>query len=469
MNLKAAWNALIGKRAAPLYGGSVAVQNGQVVWVSDNFEKYFIDGYSANDLVYSITKITSEKIKVAPWGAYQVVDESSLKRYKAEVKKAGTPDYNHKKCLDLRTKALEAYDGDSRLNELLMYPNESETFSDLVAHSSIDKMITGNRYIRSSKLEAGVNEGKPFELGRLPPQFMNIVVSRTFPMRVIGYQLTCGTIIPLEKEEILHDKDYNPLYDINGSHLVGMSPLKAARYTLTNENSSLEASTKSFQNMGPGGIVYVDDERLSGDQTVEQAGAVKSKWYEEYSGPSNTRKMVVSGYKMGYQEMGLSPVDLQIIEQQKWNLVRFCNVWNFPHPLLLPDHLTDNNYQASEKALIGRCAMPLMTSFRDNFNRKLQSDWGYKGKNIYIDFDLSVYSELQQDMGKLTDWVMKSWHLTPRMRYELQQLEVPENYQNDPMLDKIFVPSGFEVIENLDPANMDREMDEVEEEDEEVI
>jgi hypothetical protein len=57
MNLKAAWNALIGKRAAPLYGGSVAVQNGQVVWVSDNFEKYFIDGYSANGLTKWLMKV----------------------------------------------------------------------------------------------------------------------------------------------------------------------------------------------------------------------------------------------------------------------------------------------------------------------------------------------------------------------------------------------------------------------------
>jgi hypothetical protein len=48
-------------------------------------------------------------------------------------------------------------------------------------------------------------------------------------------------------------------------------------------------------------------------------------------------------------------------------------------------------------------------------------------------------------------------------------LEVPENYQNDPMLDKIFVPSGFEVIENLDPANMDREMDEVDLNEEEDV
>ncbi|HYE53672.1 MAG TPA: phage portal protein, partial [Chitinophagaceae bacterium] len=251
MNIfKAAWNALFEKKAAPVSNGRGAyyVNNGQVVWVADNFERYVVDGYSANDIVYSINFITSEKIKIAPWGAYTVEDESSLKSYRAELAKK---EINVKAALHYRTKALKPFNGDGKLNELLKWPNEHETFSDLVAHSSVAKMMTGNRQVRGVLLDAGANAGKPQSLELLPPQFMIPVVSKTFPVNLIGWQLSCGQIIAISKEEVMHDKYYNPLYDMYGGHLIGMAPLRAASKTLTNANSALEASTKSFQNMGP--------------------------------------------------------------------------------------------------------------------------------------------------------------------------------------------------------------------------
>jgi HK97 family phage portal protein len=426
-----------------------------VTWIDDKTEKFLQEGYSMNETIYSIAHITSEKIKVAPWNVYKVVDESSLKQMKA-LQKEGKPE-NHKRILDLKVKALELT-SDSKLNELLRWPNEEETFSDLVAHSAISKMMTGNRFIRAIMLDDGANTGKPHELYLLPPQFINIINNGAYPLRTASYQLNCGTTIPFTKEEVMHDKYYNPLYDHQGgSHLFGMSPLKAARYRLTNDNSATEASTKSFQNMGPGGIVYVDDDRLTGEQTVEQASAVKKKWIEENTGKSNAKKITVSGYKMGFTEMGISPVDLAILEQQKYNLISFCNIWNFPHIMLLPDHATDNNVGHAERALTSRCALPLMTSFRDNFNRKLQTDWGYKGKNIYIDYDQSVYSELDVNRAEATQWIKESWWLTLRQRYELQNIEIPEAVDND-LLDKIYAPQGYGLLEDLSMPNLNEEI-----------
>lgn len=441
-----------------LFPNQGTINQANVVWINDNLGKYIEEGYSMNDVVYSISQITSEKIKVAPWNVYQVKDESSLKRYHAEMSKK---DFDFKKALDYRTKALALYDGDSRLNELLKWPNENESFSDLVAHSSVSKMMTGNRYIQAILLDAGANTGKPIELYLLPPQFVNLeVIKEVYPLKVAAYQLNCGTIIPFSKEQILHDKYYNPNYDQIGSHLYGLAPLKAARHTLTNDNSATEASTKSFQNMGPGGVLYLDDQRMTGDQSVEQASAVKKKYNEEWTGPSATKKVIVSGYKIGFTEMGLSPVDLAIIEQQKWNLTRFCNVWNFPHLMLTADNATDNNVGWAERALTSRCALPLMTSFRDNFNRKLQTDWGYKGKNIYIDYDQSVYSELDVNRKEATDWIQKSWHLSIRQRYELQNIEIPDEVLTKyaDKLDNIYAPANMVELNDLGLGDIETDL-----------
>ena len=286
------------RRQVRIIGGITPTIVGNTVsYIGENLENYIKEGYSLNDTIYSICQITSEKIKVAPWGAYKIVDERSLKRMQAlQIENKAE---NHKKILDLRTKAIEPFK-DSKLDDLLQWPNENETFSDLVAHSSISKMLTGNRYIRAILLDGGGNQGKPQELYLLPSQYMNIVRSNVYPVRATGFELNAGERIPFTLEEVLHDKYYNPNYDHQGgSHLYGLAPLKAALRLLTNDNSATEASTKSFQNMGPAGVMYMDDERMTGDQALEQAGAVKKKFIEEYSGSANAKKIVVSGYKVG--------------------------------------------------------------------------------------------------------------------------------------------------------------------------
>ena len=41
----------------------------------------------------------------------------------------------------------------------------------------------------------------------------------------------------------------------------------------------------------------------------------------------------------------------------------------------------------------------VLISMRDNINRKLHSDWGYKGTNIYVGYDIQVYQELEASTG----------------------------------------------------------------------
>ncbi|HYH15930.1 MAG TPA: hypothetical protein VD794_11945, partial [Flavisolibacter sp.] len=111
----------------------------------------------------------------------------------------------------------------------------------------------------------------------------------------------------------------------------------------------------------------------------------------------------------------------------------------------------DNNAGWAERSLTSRCALPLMTSFRDNFNRKLHTDWGYGGQNIYVDYDQSVYSELEIDRKQATDWIKQSDWLTIRQKYALQNLEIPQVVQDKygEMLDEIYIPNGYVKLDEL--------------------
>ena len=48
--------------------------------------------------------------------------------------------------------------------------------------------------------------------------------------------------------------------------------------------------------------------------TPEQATQLKEKLKEEHAGPEKVGKWVVTGAHMTWQQMGLSPVDLNILE-----------------------------------------------------------------------------------------------------------------------------------------------------------
>ena len=56
--------------------------------------------------------------------------------------------------------------------------------------------------------------------------------------------------------------------------------------------------------------------------------------------------------------MGLSPVDLNIIEAEKWDYIGLCNIYGVPPELLGLTAKTYNNVKEAESALTSRVAMP---------------------------------------------------------------------------------------------------------------
>ncbi len=150
-----------------------------------------------------------------------------------------------------------------RLTELLRYPNDYETFQDLVANSTGYKLITGGRCVWAQMLDMGANQGKPYQLHNLPYQEVNIIASTNmFPIVEEGYMIPVLSDALFPKQQVLHDKYQNYDWDINGSHLYGMSPLKAALRRLSRSNSAIKASAAMLENQGVKGVLYVDDPRV---------------------------------------------------------------------------------------------------------------------------------------------------------------------------------------------------------------
>lgn len=429
-------------------GVAYTVSGGNLISSEDNKTTYITNGYTANDIIFSIVNLITEKVRIAPWGVYKIEDESSLKKYEALMARKNLSGEDYQKALGYRKKALVDYN-DAKLNDLLKYPNEYCTFQDLVADSGVFKLICGGRMIYADILDGGVNTGKPQSLTILPYNLMSILAVKEFPSILIseaGYRLDDWGITSLSKESVLHDKYFNPNYDTMGSHLFGLAPMKSALLLTDKSNSANKTEAAMFQNQGPKKIVFMDDPRFSPEQGNTQAQQIKKVLQgNEYGGPDSAGKTATSGYKMGVIDAGLSPVDLGIIESEKWTLRRFCNVFGgVPSQLLNdPENKSYNNQKEGEKALTTRGAIPLLNSFREHFNRKLGTDWGYKGQSVYVDYDVSVYTELQDDMKEKWAWV-KELPVSWEYKLELMGMDAEDN----PALQEIMIPSGYQPIDS---------------------
>lgn len=429
----------------------IAIERGIVTWQGADQRSFVDDGYVANDIVYSIIKLITDKAKIAPFHVYRVIDEKAAKKYKSL---AAQKDINLKELETLHKKAYELYTGDQRLNELLKYPNEEDCWSDLVEQWCGFKLITGNSFIYGKLIEAGNNQGKPFELYALPSQFMAIIANiNVFPPTRAGYQLYYGQMWSFDTKEILHDKYFNPQWGVTGGQLYGQSPLRAAAKNLTRSNEAKTAAVASFQNGGPAGVLFMNDERFDPTSGQAQAQALKTA-VSQKGGAANFNSIAVSGYKVDWKQIGLSPVELNIIESEKWDLKALCNIYGVPSQLLNDsDSKTYNNQREGEKALTLRCAIPLLNSLTENLNRKLHTDWGYKGTNLYVDYDLSVFGELEANKAEQTNWLNTAWWISPKQKLEIMNIEVPDYIPNEE-LEKLYIPTGLQTIDQFQPLNI---------------
>lgn len=437
--------------------------NGTVTWIADKLDSYVTNGYQANDIVYAAVMLVMDKVRVAPWSLYKVVDESSLKQYKAIVgSKFSAKDWTE--AQRLRKKALEPMTNFNtrlgKLNDLMKWPNEYCTWNDLVAEGAGFKMITGNEMLWANMLVAGANNGIPGELLNTPAQYMAIKATRGWPPRVVGYQMNNGFLRHFTKEEILHVKFWNPDYDANGAGLYGMSPLRAGSRTLTRNNAAKKAGSVQLDNNGAAGIVYVDDPVVPPTGREAQRDIVKRGWAKEHTGADNYGKLAFSGYKMGYVSVGSTLKEMDLTGIEAMDLRRIFNLWGIPSQLGNdPDNKTYANQKEAEKALTTRCALPHLVSKRDHLNRKLTTDWGFKGVNVYADFDMSVYSELQEDQAEKWNWVSKL-PVSSAYKLELMGLDVPD----DPNLDVILVDGSLIPLSDIVYKLSDDEMTRIDEE-----
>lgn len=321
------------------------------VWTPRRFDRLSQEGYQKNVIVYRCVNLIARGIASVPWRLYD---------RKGEL-------LNHP------------------ILDLLHQPNPMQGGSAFMEQVASYLLLAGNSYIEA------VNRESPekAEFYTLRPDRIKIIPSLNGLPK--GYEYTVAdqkTIIPHTSSQggssVLHLKMFNPLND-----WYGQSPLEAAAASIDQHNAVASHNLSLLQNGGrPTGALLVRNRNL----TQEQRETLRSDMTSLYEGERNAGRVMVLEGEFQWQELGLSPKDLDFIEGKNLSAREITQAFNVP-PLLVgvPGDSTYANYQEARYHLWEDTILPILDYIVDEFNRWFVSSFG---ENLKLSYDIDAIPAL---------------------------------------------------------------------------
>lgn len=403
---------------------------GQWVYPDEKSDAYINDGYKALPNPYGLIGAILKKSTIAPPEFFRVKSRSKELKYKALMKDPK----NAIKALMYKNEAYEKVEG-SDIEKMLLTPNDYQSIQDLWYDIDGYKLLTGNSYLYY------IGVGSTGELHSIPAPCVDIKVKGGPFSPELSYKVNYLQD-PLPGEDVMHFKYWNPITSGQSpsKQFKGLSPLQSCRLLLGKYKDADLTQGFQFKNMGPGGMITGKTNSADG-LTEAQAIAIQDKFKQQHQGVHKAGDVLVTPSALTWTAFGLSPVDLNILETKKEMTEELCNAYNYPSDLLGGDKKY-NNFEQARKAAITDAVIPLVESRKDVINKfikdRLKSD-------IVIEFDYTVYPELQEDIEKQSKVAMQSYILTWDERRAIMGYDMlsPEERKN------VAIPAGLTTLEDL--------------------
>lgn len=305
------------------------------VWTPRDYANLSREGYQRNSDIYTAVSLITQGIMSVTLNGY---DEQG--REKREL-----PDTHP-------------------MLRLLRKPNEFQSGPEFMEQLAGYLLLSGNAYIEA--IRPRESEG-PRELYALRPDRMKVL--RGNPQNPIaGYEYQWnGQRITWDqpngdraKDLICHIKLFHPLDD-----WYGLSPIEALAYQIDNSNESKAFNKALLQNQArPSGALSTE-----GTLSDEQFQQLKKQVDEHYSGVKNAGRPLLLEGGMKWQEMGLSPKLLEMVEERRLNKRDIATAYRVP-PEMLGDssQKTYSNFAEARKSLYTEAVLPTLNRILQRLN-----------------------------------------------------------------------------------------------------
>ncbi|MDV3982801.1 hypothetical protein CMT48_17175 [Elizabethkingia anophelis] len=369
---------------------------------------YLEKGYGHNPDVYAVITQQAEKIRTVPYVIKKVKDRQAKRRYDLfEYSMKGELQLNHfRKRLDLQTKAYE----DMEMPFPLEDPNPNQTWGEIWALYEVFMQTTGNAYLYMVSPENGANAGQPMQVYILPSHLMKIVLKKDAELMTVEnpidyYMLIEGDqYIQFDEKDIIHIKLPNPFYDMSGSYLYGLSPIRALLRVIESSNDALDQNVSTMKNAGMFGFFSGKNDVLTNEQILQ----LKEKLRAMDKDPSRLAKIAGLSVPIEFTRLSLNTDELKPFDYLRYNQKQICNVLGWSDKLLNNDEGAKySNVKEARKTVITDHVVPRLILLQEALNKKFIPRFkGYE--NCVIEWDYTELPEMQEDIKDLVEWYSKA-------------------------------------------------------------
>lgn len=327
---------------------------GRPVWSDRDYAAFSSEGYRRNAVVFRCVKMIASGASTVPWLLYS---------------KDGAEIEEH------------------ALLQLLQRPNSTASGRAFFEAFYAYLLLAGNTYIE------GVGpDGKPYtELWNQRPDRMRVIPGE-FGLPA-GYEMEANGILHRWQADqltgegpILHLKDFHPLDD-----WYGMSRMEAAAYGVDRHNESSVHNMSLLQNGGrPSGMLVFEPVRTGPESFAfapESAiEAAEARFASNNVGALNAGRPLITGGAVKWQEMGITPKDMDYAISKDDSARDICAAFGVPHILVVPGSSTYNNVREAKLELWEDTILPVIDLAVDALNSWLVPSFG-DGMRLGIDLD----------------------------------------------------------------------------------
>tara|TARA_R110000803_G_scaffold63443_3_gene124122 strand:- start:176 stop:1576 length:1401 start_codon:yes stop_codon:yes gene_type:complete len=380
---------------------------GYTTYDSSNTD-YIDDGYNINPIVYSAINQMSQKTADIPMYVKQIENtkaKSKLDRLLYSTKHDLSVQQTVMRTI-LESKAFSSDEQELPLDR----PNTYQTWIEFKALYKTFIKTTGNVYIYMLSPDDGPNEGVPVQMYLLPSQYTQIILKENANMLSVespveSYIMTIGNqFTEFDAKDVIHIKYSNPNFGLNGEHLYGMSPLRAAIRNIQSSNKALDLNIKTLKSGGAFGLIHAKQTPL----TQGQADGIKDKLNEMNTSTEDLARIGGVSAEIGFQRIGLTSDELKPFDYLNFDKGTICDVLQWSEELLSNENggKFDNINQFKKKVIVDNIVPDLKL-----LTNALNLYWlpKYKGyENSCIEFDVMDLPEMQQDIKILVEWLKES-------------------------------------------------------------
>ena len=317
-------------------GRVMVMTPGQPVWSKRDYKAFADEAYRKNVIAFRSIQAIADAVASVPWTAWNGTQE-----------------------LDTHP-----------LLELIRQPNPRDSNGTYIHQKVGYLMLSGNSYE-----EYVEQNGVIREMYQLRPDRMKIIPSGNgFPAAYVydmNNRKVRFEVDPVTMDgPVRHLRLFNPADD-----WYGMSPIEAGAYAVDTHNEAGAWIQSLLQKSArPSGALSISDDKTLSD---EEFNRLKTQIDDQYGGSSNAgRPMLLEG-GMTWQVMGLSPVDMAIIETKLSAARDVALALGVPPQLLgIPGDNTYSNYQEARLAFWEDTVIPLVKMIADDWNASLGKKFG---------------------------------------------------------------------------------------------